>query len=682
MTSPSLAPVVLHETSTRLRLRCPLEVDLAAAEAQLSSLPGIHRVRRSAPIRSLSVTYDGRRATRTALMRLLGHLAAHSDFVAPGPRARRTPDRRGSVLAPALTAAAIPLLPRLLQVPAALALVGLRAAARSPTELKSAAFLLDTVSLGATALAGHPFTTATSVLLGAAGESWRNQLVQEADQLLAHLAPGLDESYPAHRGEQEVNLQPDALRAGDVLPLSAGQVVPADGIVIEGECDLRPLHPSSEDGSSANRGQRVASGERVIRGSIRLRVTRRASRSRLERMRGHVRHTIRTRDEANRITPALDRLTALPITAASLILSLTGDTTRSAAMLQADPQRGLLLAQPVAREASLYALARQGLLASGMEAVERLAEATTLAIEDIGIVTQPVWHLESVRVLSRQSSRQQVESWLAALGRVATPEAVKAGFPDAQVKDWLEHGAVIGDGGRTLHIAGPESLRRAWGIELPPARAGLVRRRLGVVDGGRLLGIATLSCQLRDGLEERIAALRRLGFRRIAVFTEDSAAEPPETLQSLGADLVVSAGREAQGRWLDEAVEAGERVVLVHTGLRDLLPPGGLSLCPVEAEAGAHGVLLGDPLSSLASSRALARVIHTRLRLHFGVATVANAALMIASGLRLIPPIATTSLNHAFALFLLRNSMAPARLPQPAGPTAPPSPVMTPMEAT
>ena len=48
--------------------------------------------------------------------------------------------------------------------------------------------------------------------------------------------------------------------------------------------------------------------------------------------------------------------------------------------------------------------------------------------------------------------------------------------------------------------------------------------------------------------------------------------------------------------------------------MRDLLPPGGLSLCPVDAEAGAHGVLLGEPLSSLVSARAVARELRGDIR--------------------------------------------------------------------
>ena len=96
---------------------------------------------------------------------------------------------------------------------------------------------------------------------------------------------------------------------------------------------------------------------------------------------------------------------------------------------------------------------------------------------------------------------------------------------------------------------------------------------------------------------------------------------------------------------------------MVHTVLRDLVPPGSLSLTPTDADAGSHGVLLGDPLLSLVAARRVALLVHRRLRLQQGTAVAANAALMTATALRWLPPIATALLHHGFALLLLLDSL-------------------------
>jgi hypothetical protein len=171
--------------------------------------------------------------------------------------------------------------------------------------------------------------------------------------------------------------------------------------------------------------------------------------------------------------------------------------------------------------------------------------------------------------------------------------------------------------------------------------------------------------------------LRALGVQRIAVFTEDPAAAPAAALTQLGADIVVSSDRAAQERWLDEATDRGERVALVHTGLRDILPPGGLSLCPVDTEAGAHGVLLGDPLAALVTARAEATRLRRALRWQFGASVTANSVLMVLAAVQAASPLAISVLRHGFALLLLQQSarlaksgqaVASARKPRPAHP--------------
>jgi Cu2+-exporting ATPase len=213
-----------------------------------------------------------------------------------------------------------------------------------------------------------------------------------------------------------------------------------------------------------------------------------------------------------------------------------------------------------------------------------------------------------------------------------------------------------------LHVAGAGQIARTWDLTMPePDRRSLVRR-LGVVEGGALLATVHMGCHLRDGVAERFAQLRALGVRRIAIFTEDPTHQPAAALTGLGADAVVSRDRAAQERWLAEATERGERVALVHTGLRDLLPPGGLSLCPVDADAGAHGVLLGEPLASLVAARATARGIRRRLRRQTAGAVTLNAALMVGAAMRWLPPIATAMVKHGASLLLLQQGSRLARM--------------------
>jgi len=131
---------------------------------------------------------------------------------------------------------------------------------------------------------------------------------------------------------------------------------------------------------------------------------------------------------------------------------------------------------------------------------------------------------------------------------------------------------------------------------------------------------------------------------------------------------VITGSRRDQARWLEDCAERALSPVLVHRGLRDLLPPGGLSLCPIEADAGADAVMLSEPFSSLVAGRIAAAAVRDRLRQDLGAGLAVNSALIVASALRLVPPIATAAMHHAFVLALLGRSNAIASLSLGAGP--------------
>ena len=652
---------ILHETATRLRVRLASGSDLARARVALETLDGVRSVRISPATRSIVLDYDGRSSTREAVLERLGAPVSADAFAS-------LPRRDGTSFpleVPLVAASLAPLLPAPARSAVALALVAGRSLSALRNSGDVAATALDAAALATAAMTGHPLTSAASVAMGALAEQRRDAMLRETDRLLAQLAPATAHGYAVERAGEPLDVAADDVQTGDEAWLDSGAVVPADGIVISGKADvLLPLLAAATD-RTIHRGARVESGTTVRAGRTRIRFERPATTSRSARLSDHVRHVLRTRDAPGPLTPDLERLVALPVTAAGLLLALTGDAARTATMLQADPQTGIALAQPVAREAALYATARSGALLSGLESLDRLATATSFAFEDVGVLADARWYVE--RVLPHAGAGPAAaRHWLALLAGYREDRLIDAGLPDDRVRAWREHGALLRLPDRTLHIGGAVLVARTWGLPMPePDRRSLVRR-LGIVENGRLLATVHLGCRLRPRAMGHLAELRALGVGRIAVFTEDPTAQPALALTRLGADDVVSHDRRSQERWLNEAVEQGERVALVHTGLRDLLPPGGLSLCPVDADAGAHGVLLGDPLASLVSARRAAMTVRHALRRRFGRSVTLNAGLMIAAAMRWLPPIAIASIKHGLNVLLLEESAGLARLDAPS----------------
>lgn len=635
------AVTVVHEAGPRIRLRISAHVDAIDLQLRVQQLPGVESVRLNPAARSLVVAHDGRKATREALLQESTRRPAAS---APPPARRQAEGLPVSAtVAGAALAAALPQPGRSI---VALALVAGKSALGLRAGSEPTAIVLDAISLATTALTGHPLTATTSVVLSSVAERWRDSLLSDTDQLLAHLVPAEDAEYEVVRGGRRRRVAPSAIVPGDRIALAADQTVPVDGVV------------ALDD--SVDEFVRLHAGDRIER-PLQLLAEKDAARSRSARLRSHIRHAVMTREQPGPLTPDMERLLAVPMAAGGLVLALTKDTARTASMLQADPQQAVALAHRVAREAALYAAARHGALMASLDAIERLAVARSVAFQDVGVLTDPYWHVGPVERFDDALAVTQVLQWLARSIGTSDAKRLQAGIPDAVVDGWLDHGAVVRDDKDIVHIAGSRVLERTWDLGHTDAERHSLARFIGIVREGRLLARVQLESRLRPGIREHFDRLRALGVRRIAVFTENPYEASAQQLRELGADAVIAGGREQQAAWLEAEAQVGRRMALVHTSMRDLLPPGGLSLCPVDAEAGAHGVLLGEPLSSLVSARAVAQELRGDIRRHFGGSMVLNAGLMVVSALAAVPPISVALARHGFSAVLLAQSARLAR---------------------
>lgn len=650
-----------HETRRRLRATVP-GADLQAVRRRATALPGVRGVRVNARLDCVVVEHDGAVATRKALLGALG--------IREGAPRRRREVKEAAAATPATywlpgaLAAAVPLVPRDWQRHVAVATVIARVGSQ-PRELRRdpAAVVLDATSLAALASAGRTGVVATSVLLRIGAERISRRLVRQADQMLERLMPQEAAQYPvADPDGGEAWLPLPRIRPGDHLRLAAGDVVPVDGCVLEG---TGRIHAAALDAPEhdVGPGDPVPAGARLEQGTVVLRAESDAGHSRLARMRAQLQQAMESRDPVGRLQPERQRLLALPLTASALVLGLTGDKARAAAMLQADPQKGLDLALPLAREAALYAVARHGMLARTLEAVERLATAQILVLQDTGVLATGRWAVGAVQPHRSGVSEEEVRRWVARMAHA--PDAGAAlSLPDRLVREWVRHGVVLVEGGRELHLVSPRRLESVWDQSMPAGAgprpvSGRLQRVLVLLSAGKILATVFLASEVRPGASGQLRQLASLGFERIALFLEEDGQPNGSAVAPVlqGAPPLEVVAPLVRREWLAEASAGGGPLVLVHSTMRDLVPAGSLSLTPMDAEAGSHGMLLDDPLPSLVAARAAAAVVHRRLSVHQTASNVLNSVLMMSSALRWMPVMGNTLLHHGFALLLLLDSL-------------------------
>jgi Cu2+-exporting ATPase len=216
--------------------------------------------------------------------------------------------------------------------------------------------------------------------------------------------------YPDSLDTEEVPAV--ALAAGDMVLVKPGEVVPADGVLAQGETETDESLLTGESRPVAKR-----SGAPMVAGAVNrlhaavLRVEHAGEATRASHIR---RLTERAAGERPRLVEATDRVAgwfvgAVLLLAAGAWLGWSSvDPSRAlwiaVAVLVVTCPCALSLATPTALAVAVGALARRGVVATRGHAIEALARVTHVVFDKTGTLTQGSLELESIQPLGTQTA--------------------------------------------------------------------------------------------------------------------------------------------------------------------------------------------------------------------------------------------------------------------------------------
>ena len=360
------------------------------------------------------------------------------------------------------------------------------------------------------------------------------------------------------------------LALGDVVVVSAGELIPADGEVIEG---IASVDESAITGESApvireSGGDRsaVTGGTRVLSDQIVVRVTQEPGASFLDRMIALVEGSSRQKTP-NEI--ALDILLAgLTIVFLVAVATLQPFAVYSGARQDVVVLAALLVCLiPTTIGALLSAIGIAGMdrlvqhnvLARSGRAVEAAGDCTTLLLDKTGTIT--LGNRQAAEFLPLPGVTEQQLAGAAQLSSLAdeTPEGRSIVVLAKERFDLRERelsGAVlipftaqtrisgVDIGGRSIRKGAAEAVRRLLtdGGQEPPRElddlvdgvAAAGGTPLVVAENGVALGVIRLKDVVKDGMRERFDELRRMGIRTIMI-TGDN----PRTAQAIAEEAGV-----------------------------------------------------------------------------------------------------------------------------------------------
>jgi heavy metal translocating P-type ATPase len=191
------------------------------------------------------------------------------------------------------------------------------------------------------------------------------------------------------------------IEVNSLILIKAGEIVPLDGIVVEGQSDVNLVHLTGESQPfSKTIGDEVAAGSGNLDGTLTVRVTRSSGDSTLNRI---VRLITQAQESKPRVEQFLDRFGKYYASAIILlsfafalllpsILNLSflgheGSVYRALAFLIAASPCALILATPTAYLSAISSCAKRGILPKGGITLDAVSRCQIIALDKTGTLT-------------------------------------------------------------------------------------------------------------------------------------------------------------------------------------------------------------------------------------------------------------------------------------------------------
>lgn len=689
---------ILHETSSRLRMRLPefggSGFHPAWLESWLESLNGVLEVRINKGALSLIIGFDPQKTDRD---QVLAHLAAYQPDAAPDlPAKASTVAEMAPMVTSAATLAALPFINN------DLVRQGLTLANISPILLEGVDTLvkqgikmevLDALAVGLSTLRGEVYTANITAFLLALGEYLERETQRKSDRRLRELLKPKPTQAWVERDGALVQIDGDQVRLGDIVVVGVGETIPVDGRVIEGLALVNQAAVTGEDVPVRRETrQRVVAGSQIIEGRLRIEAKQVGADTTTARVASFIQNSLANRSDTQRMAEDLaNKRVWLTLGTGGLVYALTRDLTRLESIFLVDYSCALKLGTPMAFKSGMYKAANHGVLMRGGSAIEHLSEVDTIVFDKTGTLTHSELEVTDVISLGRKAlSEDELLALVASVEEHASHPLAQAVVEAAKERDLqhishgevdylVAHGLATDMDGKHIIIGSRHFLEEHHAIDF--ARHEEVLNRLAE-EGKTLLyvgeaasdrskggpiGLVALRDTLRDEAAEALARLRDLGIRELIMISGDRISKAEALAKELGLDRAHGEVIPEDKAAIIQALQAeGRKVAFVGDGINDgpalsvanvgISMPKGADI----ARATADIVLLDDHLTAVADALEIAQGTMKLIKSNFNLAVGINTALLGGAVFGWVSPVMSALLHNGTTIGVLLRALAGA----------------------
>lgn len=494
------------------------------------------------------------------------------------------------------------------------------------------------------------------------------------------------DSVWVRRGDGNVKIALRDVTKEDVVVVHAGNAIPVDGIVVDGDGSVNQASMTGEPlPVHRMKGGTVFAGTVLEDGELMIRPTGVGDGTRLQQIVRFIENSEAAKAgiEGKALKWA-DRIVPYHFLLAGLVWLVTRDFARMASVLMVDFSCALRLATPLAILTAMRTGTQRGVVVKGGKYLEALAEVDTVVFDKTGTLTASAPKLSDVVSLDERYDADDLLRLAACLeehfphpvGRAVVHAAEAKGLAhaveahDAKIDYVVAHGIASSvEGARVLlgsrhFVEEDEGVSVAVGHEAAERLAREGKSILYLAVGGKLAGLLGIEDPVRAEAKAVIAALHERGVKEVWMLTGDDERTARVVAETLGIDHYRAGILPADKAAVVTALkEKGAKVLMVGDGVNDS-PALSASDVGVTLRDGADiaqevadVVLSENTLAGLPVAMDLGKAAMARIRQNF-VASVGWNGLFLAGGLTgTLMPAAGALLHNGTTIGVCLNAM-------------------------
>ena len=449
--------------------------------------------------------------------------------------------------------------------------------------------VLDATAIGVS-IARNNMNTAGSIMfllgIGEILEEWTHK--KSVDDLARSMSLNVGKVWLC-QGEQDILVSTSDVKAGDLVRVHMGNIIPFDGAVVSGEAMVNQASLTGESIPVQKNAEGIVYAGTVLEeGELVIRVDQTNGSSRYEMIVTMIEDSEKLKTSMeSKASHLADKLVPYTLLGTGLTYALTRNATKALSVLMVDFSCALKLAMPISvlsaiREASLH-----NITVKGGKYLEAMAEADTIVFDKTGTLTKANPTVVDVVSFNGQDSDELLR--IAACLEEHFPHSMAKAVVDAAAEKNLEHEEVHSEveyivahgissmiDGQKVVIGSHHFVFEDEKCTVDPEKMGTFNSlppeysHLYMAINNRLAAVICIEDPLREEASAVIRSLKMAGIGKVVMMTGDSDRTAKAIAKKAGIDEYYSEVLpEDKANFVEKEKAKGRKVIMIGDGIND-----------------------------------------------------------------------------------------------------------------